>query len=59
MHMKGWAITLGLGVAAGAVAAMMLPTNSAARRLVTKAADKVEDTACKVSDKLNQQINNM
>lgn len=59
MEMKGWAITLGLGAAAGAVAAMMLPKNSTARQMVSKAADKVEDAAYKVSDKLNQQINKM
>lgn len=55
--MKGWAITMGIGVAAGAVAAMMLPRQSSARRLVSKAANKVEDTvqrvACKVSDELD------
>ena len=59
MQMKGMAITLGLGIAAGAVAVMMLPSNCIARKLASKAATKVEDTATKVSDKLNQQINNM
>lgn len=59
MQMKGLAITLGIGAAAGAVAVMMLPRQSAARRFVSKAADKVEDAAWKMSDKLNQQLNNM
>jgi len=43
MQLKGWAITMGLGAAAGAVAVMMLPKQSTARRLVNKAAGKVED----------------
>ena len=59
MEMKGLAITLGIGAAAGAVAVMMLPSQCAARRLATKAADKVEDAACKVTDKLNRQMNQM
>ena len=57
--MKGIALTLGIGAAAGAVAVMMLPGNSTARRLVSKAADKVENVACKATDKLNQQISHM
>lgn len=56
MKLKGWAITMGIGAAAGAVAVMMLPKQSAARKLVNKAADTVEDAAWKVSDKLHQAI---
>lgn len=56
MKLKGWAITMGIGAAAGAVAVMMLPKQSAARKLVNKAADSVEDVAWKVSDKLHQAI---
>lgn len=52
MKMKGWAITLGVGAAAGAVAVMMLPKQSTARKLVNKAACAVEDAACNVGDKL-------
>ena len=51
MKLKGWAITMGLGVAAGAVAVMMMPKNSPGRKLAAKAADKVEDAAIKVTDK--------
>ena len=50
MRMRGWAITMGIGAAAGAVAIMMIPKNNPARRLAAKAADKVEDAAWKVSD---------
>lgn len=56
MQMKGWAITMGLGAAAGAVAIMMMPRNNPARKLAEKAADKVEETAWKVSDKLTREF---
>lgn len=56
MHMKGWALTLGIGAAAGAVAILMMPRNNPTRRLAAKAADKVEDVAWKVSDKLTQEF---
>jgi len=52
MEMKGWAITMGLGAAAGAVAVMMMPRQNPARRLARKAAVSVEDAVCQVSDKL-------
>ncbi len=50
--MKGWAITMGIGAVAGAVAILTLPKTNAARRIAAKAADKVEDVAWRVSDKL-------
>lgn len=59
MQMKGMAIALGIGAAAGAVTVMLLPRQCAARRMVDKAAEKVEDAACKVSDKLNRKLEQM
>lgn len=56
MKLKGWAITMGVGAAVGAVAVMMLPKQSTARRLVNKAAVKVEDAAWKVGDKLSDAL---
>lgn len=56
MHMKGLAITLGVGAAMGAVAIMMMPKNNPARKLADKAADKVEDLAETVSDKVQQKM---
>lgn len=56
MGMKGWAVTMGLGAAAGAVAVMMLPRQSKARQLINKAAVKVEDAACRVGDKLSDTM---
>lgn len=52
MNVKGWALTMGLGAAAGAVAILMMPKENPTRRLARKAAEKVEDTAVKVTDKL-------
>lgn len=56
MHVKGWAITLGVGAAAGAVAVLMMPRNNPARQLAAKAANKVEDAAWKVSDKISEKL---
>lgn len=54
MNMKGLAITAGIGAAAGAVAVMMMPRQNPARKLAAKAANKVEDLAWKMEDKMNQ-----
>ena len=59
MQMKGWAITMGLGVAAGAVAVMMLPKQSAARKFVNKAAIKVEEAVQNVTDKVTREVDMM
>ena len=56
MRMRGWAITMGIGAAAGAVAIMMMPRSNPARKLATKAADKVEDAAWMISDKLSKEM---
>ena len=56
MHLKGWAITMGVGAAAGAVAILMMPKNNPTRRLAARAANKVEDMAWKVSDKITQEF---
>lgn len=54
MNVKGWAITAGLGAAAGAVAILMMPRTNPTRRLAAKAANKAQDLAWKVEDKMNQ-----
>ncbi len=56
MGVKGWAVTMGIGAAAGAVAILMMPRNNPTRRLAAQAANKVEDAAWKVSDKLSQKF---
>lgn len=56
MQMKGWAITMGIGAAVGAVAVVMLPRQSTARRLVNKAASSVEDAVQQVTDKVTSQL---
>ena len=52
MRIKGWAVTMGLGAAAGAVAVLMMPKSNPTRRIAAQAANKVEDAAMKVSDKI-------
>ncbi len=56
MHCKGLVLSMALGVAVGAVAVMMMPSNNPARKLATKAADKVEDAACRITDKISQEF---
>jgi hypothetical protein len=56
MSVKGWAVTMTLGAAAGAVAILMMPKTNPTRKLAAKAACKVEDAAMKVSDKLTQKM---
>ncbi|MBO5953942.1 MAG: hypothetical protein J6Q53_07485 [Oscillospiraceae bacterium] len=52
MHLKGLAITMGLGAAAGAVAILMMPRSNPTRQLAAKAANKVEEAAMKATNKL-------
>lgn len=56
MKLKGWAITMGVGAAVGAVAVIMMPKNSPGRKLAAKAADKVEDTAMRVGSKFTSTM---
>jgi len=56
MHLKGWAITMGVGAAAGAVAILMMPRTNPTRRLAAKAANKVEDAAWRLSDRLTSDF---
>ena len=56
MQVRGLAISMGLGAAAGAVAVMMMPRNNPTRKLAAKAANKVEDLAWKVTDKMTDSM---
>lgn len=56
MNMKGWAVTVGLGAAAGAVGVLMLSKSNPARMMALRAANKVEDAAWTVSEKLTQKF---
>ena len=56
MKLKGLAVTMGIGAAVGAVAIMMMPKQNPARKLVKQSADKVEDAAWRVTDKLHRDI---
>ncbi|MBD8990056.1 MAG: hypothetical protein EGQ87_03650 [Clostridiales bacterium] len=59
MGMKGWALTAGIGAAAGAVAVLMMPRTNPTRRLAAKAANRMEDVAWKVSDTINEKLDGM
>lgn len=54
MNAKGWAITAGISAAAGAVAVLMMPRQNPVRKLAAKAANKAEDLAWKMEDRMNQ-----
>ena len=56
MSVKGWAITMGIGAAAGAVAVLMMPKNNPTRKLAAKAAEKVEDAAHQLTDKITSEM---
>jgi len=56
MDAKGWAITMGLGAAAGAVGILMMSRSNPTRRLAAQAANKLEDAATKVSDKITRKM---
>lgn len=56
MSVKGLAVSMGLGIAAGAVGIMMLSRKNPARKVVAQAANKIEDAAWKVSDKLTKKF---
>ena len=59
MNIKGWAITAGLGAAAGAVAILMMPKSNPTRRLAAKAADKMEDAASKLTNTIGEKMGSM
>lgn len=54
MSVKGWAITAGISAAAGAVAILMMPRTNPTRKLAAKAANKMEDVAWRIEDKMNK-----
>lgn len=56
MTAKGWALTMGIGAAAGAVGILMMSRTNPTRQLAAKAANKMEDVAWKVSDKLTEKF---
>ena len=59
MTVKGWAVTAGIGAAAGAVAVLMMPRTNPTRRLAAKAANKMEDVACKMSDTISSKLDDL
>lgn len=56
MHVKGLAIALGVGAAAGAVVILAMPKSNPTRRLAAKAANKMEDVAWRMSNKITDEL---
>ena len=56
MGIKGLAVTMGLGAAAGAVGILMMSRSNPTRKLAAEAADKVESVAWKLSDKMSKKF---
>lgn len=56
MRLTGFAISMGVGLAAGAVTAMMLPRESTAHKVMRKAAYAVEDAAMAAKDKIADKM---
>ena len=54
MKLTTWAATAGISAAAGAVAVLMMHRSNPTRKLAAKAANKVEDLAWRMEDKMNQ-----
>lgn len=52
MQVRSFLLTLGLGMAAGGMAALMLPQQSKARKTVQKAADRLEQTVSDAADSM-------
>ena len=56
MKLTGLAISMGVGLAAGAMTAMLLPRQSTARRAIQKAAYAVEDAAMDFGDMIADKL---
>ena len=56
MQVKGWASTMGLGAAAGAVAILMMPRQNPARKLASQAACTVEGAMKQVANKISDRM---
>ncbi len=59
MKLTGLAISMGVGLAAGAVTAAMLPRGCTAKKAIQKAAYAVEDAACNAKVKINDKLDRM
>jgi hypothetical protein len=56
--MKVWPWALGAGMAAGAVAIMMMPYNNPTRKLAAQTARKVETAVSEAAGKISNELSN-
>lgn len=59
MKLTGLAISMGVGLAAGAVTAMMLPKDCTVRKAAQKAADAAQDAATSAKQMINEKLDAM
>lgn len=52
MQVRSFVLTLGVGMVAGATAALMLPSHNSVRKAAQKAADTVEQSVTKVANSM-------
>jgi gas vesicle protein len=52
--LKAWAISLGIGAVVGSVAILMMPRDNPTRKLAAKTAQKVENAASQISNRISQ-----
>ncbi len=56
MSVKSVALGIGVGAAVGAVGILMMSKSNPTRKLATEAADKVEEAAWKVGNKISEKF---
>ena len=56
MDVKGLAISMGIGAAAGAVAIMMMPYNNPTRKFAARTANKVESAVTDATEKFMNKM---
>ena len=56
MGVKGWAMTVGISAAVGAVGILMMSRTNPTRKLAAEAADKMETAVSKITDKMSQKF---
>ena len=58
MNLKVWPIALGAGMAAGAVAVLMMPYNNPTRKLASKTAHKMESAMTDAAEMMANKLSN-
>lgn len=54
--MKLWPLALGAGMAAGAVAILMMPSSNPTRKLAAQTAQKVENAVSEMTERISDEM---